>query len=65
MFLTATGVQFLCRRRPVRQIFMPGSGSTILSMAGITMAVAIPSPTILFAAALFREAAKDWANLAA
>lgn len=53
MFLTATGVQFLARERPVRQIFMLGAGSTILSMAGIAMAVATSSPAVLVAAALF------------
>lgn len=52
MFLTATGVQFLARSRPVRTIFLLGASATVLSMVGIGIAVAASSAVALIVAAL-------------
>ncbi|GAC1043113.1 MFS transporter [Rhizobium sp. No.120] len=52
MFLTATGVQFAARQFSVRTIFLCGATATILSMAGIALAVISSNATALIAAAL-------------
>lgn len=52
MFLTATGVQFLARSLFVRTIFLLGASATVLSMAGIGVAVSASSAVALIVAAL-------------
>lgn len=52
MFLTATGVQFAARQLSVRTIFLCGATATILSMGGITLAVASSNAAVLIVAAL-------------
>jgi predicted MFS family arabinose efflux permease len=52
MFLTATGIQFVARRFSVRVILLAGASATVLSMAGITLAVLSSNPVALVVAAL-------------
>lgn len=52
MFLTATGVQFAARQFSVRTIFLCGATATILSMAGIALAVISSNAAALILAAL-------------
>ena len=52
MFLTATGVQFAARQFSVRTIFLCGAATTILSMAGIALAVISSNAAALIVAAL-------------
>ena len=52
MFLTATGVQFLVRSFSVRTMFLLGAAATVLSMAGIGMAISASGAVVLIIAAL-------------
>ncbi|MBW4080537.1 MFS transporter [Paenibacillus sp. S150] len=53
MFLTATGIQFVLNKLPVRTIFIVSMTATILSMAGLVAAVALSSAMCFFMAAIF------------
>ena len=52
MFLTATSVQFLARRLPLRTIFLLGAVATFLAMTGIVVAVISSNVVVLMGAAL-------------
>lgn len=52
MFLTATAVQFAVRGLPVRRILLAGTAATVLSMAGIALAVTASNAALLIAAAI-------------
>ncbi|MFT3940229.1 MFS transporter [Rhodopseudomonas sp.] len=52
MFLTATGVQFAAREFSVRTIFLCGAAATVLSMAGIALALLASNAIALIVAAL-------------
>jgi MFS family permease len=52
MFLTATAVQFLIKGRSVRTILLAGAAATVLSMAGVALAVMTSNIALLIVAAL-------------
>ena len=52
MFLSATGVQFLVKKLPIRTVLLFGAAATSLSMVSLVVAVLAAAPVLLLLAAL-------------
>jgi MFS family permease len=63
MFLTATAVQFLARSLSIRTVFLLGALSTVLSMAGIGIAISTSGAIVLVVAALLAGAGQGLGQL--
>jgi MFS family permease len=63
MFLTATGVQFIVRRRHLRSIFLLSAVSTILAMLSLSVAIQTSVPALLVTAALLAGAGQGLGQL--
>ncbi len=63
MFLTATGVQFAVRQWPIPRIFAASTAATVLSMAGLALAIHASLVPALVASALLAGAGQGLGQL--
>jgi hypothetical protein len=53
MFMSATGVQFVVRKLPIRTVLLLGAAATALSMIAMILAIYTAAPALLLVAAVF------------
>lgn len=52
MFMSATGVQFIVKKLPIRTVLLLGAAATALSMTAMILAIDAAAPALLFVAAV-------------